>query len=149
MSAIGWIKKWWPLESGKTFTTVEDQNVMCTGNKDASHRVKLKKNCVFCFHKDTILAVTRHMLTIGRRLGRKFRESKDCNRKEKPSRRHLVLRSICNSVPVIGNKHTGTKHTVDSQMANKLNTPCHEHSLCVRRRRRRPSSQRAGHSPTT
>jgi hypothetical protein len=35
--AIGWNKKRWPLESVKTFKTVEDQKVTCTDNKDADH----------------------------------------------------------------------------------------------------------------
>jgi hypothetical protein len=113
---------------------VEDQNVMCTDKEDADHRVKLKNSCGFCVHKDTILAVTRHMLTSDR----KFSESKDCDGKDKPSRQRLMLRSISDSGPVISNKHTAREQIDNIQMDNKLDTPCHEHSLCVLMRTQRP-----------
>jgi hypothetical protein len=139
-SAIGWIKKRWPLESVKTIITVEDQKVMCTDNKDADHRAKLKNSCGFCVHKDTILAVTRHMLA----RDRQFRESKDYDGKPKPSRRRLMSRSISsNSGPVISNEHAATEQIDDTQMDNKPDMPCHEHSLCVRMRTQPPRSQRA------
>jgi hypothetical protein len=38
------------LKSVKTFTTLEDQDVRCTGNEGAVHQVELKDNCVFCVH---------------------------------------------------------------------------------------------------
>jgi hypothetical protein len=136
MSAIRWITRWWSLESVKTFITVEDQDVMRTGNKGAVHQVELIDNCFFRVHKDTTLAVTCHMLTCGRRSGRKVRKSEDCNRKEKPSRLRLALRSICNSCPVMSNKSAATEQRDDVQVANKLERPSHEQcTLCVRRRR--------------
>jgi hypothetical protein len=135
MSAIGWIKKWWSIESVKTFTTVEYQDVTCTGNEDKAHQVELKYNCIFCVHKDTTLAVTRHMLTSVRRSSRKVRKSEDCDGKEKPARRRLALRSICHSGPVMSNKPAATEHLDNIQVANKLDMPCHEQlTLCVRRR---------------
>jgi hypothetical protein len=63
------------LESVKTLTTVEDQDVTRTGNEGAVHQVEFKDNCVFRVHKDRTLAVTRHMLTSGRESGRKVRKS--------------------------------------------------------------------------
>jgi hypothetical protein len=150
ISAIGWITRWWPLESVKTFTKVEDQDVMRVGNKGAVHQVELKDNCVFRVHKDTTLAVTCHMLTSGKRLGRKVRESEDCDGKEKLSFRRLALRSICNSCPVMSNKPAATEQRDNVQVANELDRPCHEQwTLCVRRRRQGPSSQRAGYCPMT
>jgi hypothetical protein len=118
------------------------------GNEGAVHQIELKDNCIFRVHMDTTLAVTRHMLTSGRRSGRKVRKSEDCDGKEKPSHRRLALRSICNSCPVMSNKPAATEQRDNVQVANKLDTPCHgQWTLCVRKRRRRPSSQRAEHSP--
>jgi hypothetical protein len=132
------------LESVKTFTMVEDQDVTRTGNKGAVHQVELKDSCVFCVH------VTPHMLTSGRKSGRKVRKSEDCDGKEKPSCWRLALRSVFNSGPVMSNKAAVIKQRDNVQVAYELDTPCHEQwTLCVRRRRRHPSSQRAGHSPTT
>jgi hypothetical protein len=138
-SAIGWIKKRWPLESVKTVITVEDQNVICTDNKDVDHRAKLKNSCGFCVHKDMILAVTRHMLT----KDRQFRESKDYDGKDKPSCWRLMLRSISNSGPAVSNEHTATEQIDNTQMDSEEDMPCHEHSFCVRMWTQRPRSQRA------
>jgi hypothetical protein len=57
-----------PLESVKTFIMVEDQNVICTDNKEAEHRVKLRNSCDFSVHKEKILSVTCHMLTGGQEI---------------------------------------------------------------------------------
>jgi hypothetical protein len=123
---------------------------MPTGNEDAVHQVELKDNCVVCVHKDTTLAVTRHILTSNRRSGRKVRMSEDCDGKEKTSHWRLGLRSICSSCPVMSNKPAATEQRDDVQVANKLDMPCHEQwTLCVRRWRQSPSSRRAEHSPMT
>jgi hypothetical protein len=104
------------LKSVRTFRTVEDQDVTCTGNKGAVHQVELEGKCVFKVHEDTILKVFHHMLKSGGESGRQVRESEDCDGKEKSSRRRLALRSNCASGPVMSN------------------------GPCVRRRRRCPSS---------
>jgi hypothetical protein len=103
---------------------VEDRGVVCTDNEEAVHRLKLRNCCDFRVHKEKILAVTRHMPTGDR----KFRESSDCDGKSKPSRRRLLFRSIISN---------------GSDATERVDTPCHEHSLCVRMRKRRPSSQKA------
>jgi hypothetical protein len=119
------MKKRWPLESVKTvIRRVKDQNAMCTDN---DHQAKFKNSCVFRAHKEMILAVTRHMLT----RDRKFRESKDYDGKDKPSRQRLMLRYISNSGPVISNEHTATEQIDNNQMDSEEDMPCHEHSLCV------------------
>jgi hypothetical protein len=41
------------------------------------------------------LEVIHHMLKSGRKSGRKVRKSKDCDGKEKSSRRRLAVRSTC------------------------------------------------------
>jgi hypothetical protein len=74
------------FESVRTFRTVEDQYVMCTGNEGAVHQVELEDNCVFRVHEDTTLEVIHHMLKSGRKSGRKVRKSEDCDGKEKYSR---------------------------------------------------------------
>jgi hypothetical protein len=138
------------LESVRTFRTVEDQDVTCTGNEGAVHQVELEDNCVFCVHKDTTLEVTHHMLKSGRELGRKVRKGEDCQGKEKSSCPHLTLRSTCASGPVMSNGSSWSKVGDNVQVAKELYMPCNEQwTLCVRRRRRHPSSQRAGHSPMT
>jgi hypothetical protein len=70
------------LESVRTFRTVEDQDVTCTGNEGAVHQVELEDNCVFRLHEDTTLEVIHHMLKSGRKSGRKVRKSEDCDRKK-------------------------------------------------------------------
>jgi hypothetical protein len=137
------------LESLRTFRT-EDQDVMCTGNEGADHQVELEDNCVFRVHEDTTLEVIHHMLKSGRKSGRKVRKSEDCDGKEKSSRRRLALRSTCASGPVMSNGPTASEDGDNVQVAKELDTPCHEQwTLCVQRQRRRPSNQRAGHSPMT
>jgi hypothetical protein len=118
---------------------MEDQNVMCTDNEDVDHREKLKNSCSFCVHKDTILAVTRPMLT----RDRKLKGDKDYYDKGKPSRRRLMFKSISNSGPVVSNEHVTTEQIDDTQMDSKEEMPCVEHSLCVRMWTGHPSSQKA------
>jgi hypothetical protein len=91
------------LESVRTFRTVEDQDVTCTGNEGAVHQVELEDNCVFRVHEDTTLEVIHHMLKSGRKSGRKVRKSEDCDRKKKSSCWRLALRSTCASGPVMSN----------------------------------------------
>jgi hypothetical protein len=103
---------------------VDDRSVVCTDNEEAEHRLKLRNSRDFSVHKEKILAVTRHMPTGDS----KFRESSDCDGKSKPSCWRLLFRSI------IGNGRDATE---------RVDTPCHEHSLCVRMQTQRPSSQKA------
>jgi hypothetical protein len=67
------------LKSVRTFRTVEDQDVMCTGKEGAVHQVELKDNCIFHVHKDTTLEATHHMLKSGRESGRKVSKSENCD----------------------------------------------------------------------
>jgi hypothetical protein len=63
-----------PLESFRTFRTVQDQYVRGTGNKGAVHQVELEDNCVFCVHKDTTFEVIHHVLKSRQRIGYKSQE---------------------------------------------------------------------------
>jgi hypothetical protein len=126
-----------PLESVNTFIIFEDlsvlctdnkevgdRGVVCTDNKEAEHRLKLRHSREFSVQKEKILAVTRHMPTGDRN----FRESSDCDGKSMPSRWRLLFRSLISN---------------GRDAAERADTPCHEHSLCVQMLTRRPSSQKA------
>jgi hypothetical protein len=57
------------LESVRTFRTVEDHDVKCTGNEGAVHQVELDNRYVFHIHEDTTLEVIHHMLKRGQEIG--------------------------------------------------------------------------------
>jgi hypothetical protein len=104
------------LESVRTFRTVEDHDVRCTGNS-AVYQEALEDNYVFRVHEDTTLEVIHHMLKSGRKSGTKVRKSEDCDGREKSSRRRLALRTTCASGPVMRNGPSASEGGDNVQVA--------------------------------